>query len=79
MYAIRDGKSVADSPPPVKKSRTEAVTMATLDADDPVDSSDSDGDDSDDDTAVLTPLSFWQTKICLQLFLLTKLCLDLRC
>ena len=49
---IRDGKSVADSPPPVKKSRTEAVTMATLDADDPVDSSDSDGDDSDDDTAV---------------------------
>merc|ERR1712241_1505022 len=27
--------------------------MATLDADDPVDSSDSDGDDSDDDTAVL--------------------------
>ena len=52
---IRDGKSVADSPPPVKKSRTEAVTMATLDADDPVDSSDSDGDDSDDDTAVLTP------------------------
>merc|ERR1712032_1438622 len=30
-----------------------AVTMATLDADDPVDSSDSDGDDSDDDTAVL--------------------------
>ena len=26
--------------------------MATLDADDPVDSSDSDGDDSDDDTAV---------------------------
>merc|ERR1712080_305925 len=41
------------SPPPVKKSRTEAVTMATLDADDPVDSSDSDGDDSDDDTAVL--------------------------
>ena len=53
MYAIRDGKSVADSPPPVKKSRTEAVTMATLDADDPVDSSDSDGDDSDDDTAVL--------------------------
>ena len=53
MYAPRDGKSVADSPPPVKKSRTEAVTMATLDADDPVDSSDSDGDDSDDDTAVL--------------------------
>ena len=47
--------SVQDSPPPVKKSRTEAVTMATLDADDPVDSSDSDGDDSDDDTAVLTP------------------------
>ena len=41
-----------DSPPAVKKSRTEAVTMATLDADDPVDSSDSDGDDSDDDTAV---------------------------
>ena len=53
-FVIRDGKSVADSPPPVKKSRTEAVTMATLDADDPVDSSDSDGDDSDDDTAVLT-------------------------
>ena len=45
---------MADSPPPVKKGRTEAVTMATLDADDPVDSSDSDGDDSDDDTAVLT-------------------------
>merc|ERR1712107_197600 len=44
---------VQDSPPAVKKSRTEAVTMATLDADDPVDSSDSDGDDSDDDTAVL--------------------------
>merc|ERR1719347_1586047 len=51
--ARRDGKSVQDSPPAVKKSRTEAVTMATLDADDPVDSSDSDGDDSDDDTAVL--------------------------
>ena len=52
MTLIRDGKSVQDSPPAVKKSRTEAVTMATLDADDPVDSSDSDGDDSDDDTAV---------------------------
>ena len=52
MTFIRDGKSVQDSPPAVKKSRTEAVTMATLDADDPVDSSDSDGDDSDDDTAV---------------------------
>merc|ERR1719400_424203 len=51
--ARRDGKSVPDSPPPVKKSRTEAVTMATLDADDPVDSSDSEDDDSDDDTAVL--------------------------
>jgi len=51
--ARRDGKSVQDSPPPVKKSRTEAVTLATLDADDPVDSSDSDDDDSDDDTAVL--------------------------
>jgi len=42
-----------DSPPPVKKSRTEAVTMANLDADDPIDSSDSSDDDSDDDTAVL--------------------------
>jgi len=50
--ARREGKAV-DSPPPVKKSRTEAVTMASLDADDPVDSSDSSDDDSDDDTAVL--------------------------
>merc|ERR1712215_37072 len=50
--ARREGKAV-DSPPPVKKSRTEAITMASLDADDPVDSSDSDDDDSDDDTAVL--------------------------
>ena len=70
MYAIRDGKSVADSPPPVKKSRTEAVTMATLDADDPVDSSDSDGDDSDDDTAVL-PLDLYTEVI--------NLCLHSRC
>merc|ERR1719500_1934673 len=50
--ARREGKAV-DSPPPIKKSRTEAVTMASLDADDPVDSSDSSDDDSDDDTAVL--------------------------
>ena len=69
-YVIRDGKSVADSPPAVKKSRTEAVTMATLDADDPVDSSDSDGDDSDDDTAVLTLA---------QLIFRLILCLHLRC
>jgi len=50
--ARKEGRSVQDSPP-VKKSRTEAVTLATLDADDPVDSSDDSDDDSDDDTAVL--------------------------
>ena len=65
---IRDGKSVQDSPPAVKKSRTEAVTMATLDADDPVDSSDSDGDDSDDDTAVLlfSQLTFGPIYVCIK-------------
>jgi len=50
--ARKEGKAL-DSPPPVKKSRTEAISMANLDADDPVDNSDSDSDDSDDDTAVL--------------------------
>ena len=44
---------VQDSPPPVKKSRAEPVTMANLDADDPVDSSEDSDSDSDDDTAVL--------------------------
>jgi protein CWC15 len=51
--ARKAGKAL-DSPPPVKRSRNEAISMANLDADDPVDVSDSDsGDDSDDDTAML--------------------------
>eukprot|EP00088_Acartia_fossae_P051891 TRINITY_DN58396_c0_g1_i1.p1 TRINITY_DN58396_c0_g1~~TRINITY_DN58396_c0_g1_i1.p1 ORF type:complete len:229 (+),score=91.04 TRINITY_DN58396_c0_g1_i1:41-727(+) len=51
--ARKEGKAL-DSPPPVKRSRTEAINMANLDADDPVDNSDSDSDaDSDDDTAIL--------------------------
>jgi hypothetical protein len=37
----------------VKKSRQEAISMVNLDADDPVDDSDSDSGDSDDDTAML--------------------------
>ena len=37
----------------MKKSRAEPVTMANLDADDPVDSSEDSDSDSDDDTAVL--------------------------
>jgi len=51
--ARKEGKAL-DSPPPVKRSRNEAISMANLDADDPVDVSDSDeDDDSDDDTAML--------------------------
>ena len=45
--------SSQDSPPPVKRTRAEPVTMANLDADDPVDSSEDSDSDSDDDTAVL--------------------------
>merc|ERR1712025_880890 len=48
----KDGKAL-DSPPPVKKSRAEPVTMANLDADDPVDSCEDSDSDSDDDTAIL--------------------------
>jgi len=50
--ARKEGKAL-DSPPPVKRSRQEAINMANLDADDPVDDSDSDDGDSDDDTAIL--------------------------
>jgi len=51
--ARKEGKAL-DSPPPAKRSRNEAISMANLDADDPVDQSDSDSDDdSDDDTAML--------------------------
>ena len=50
--ARKEGKAL-DSPPPAKKSRSEAISMAHLDADDPVDDSDSDSGDSDDDTAIL--------------------------
>jgi hypothetical protein len=50
--ARKEGKAL-DSPPPVKKSRQEAISMVNLDADDPVDDSDSDSGDSDDDTAML--------------------------
>jgi len=50
--ARKEGKAL-DSPPPVKKSKAEAVTMANLDADDPVDSSEDSDSDSDDDTAIL--------------------------
>ena len=50
--ARKEGKAL-DSPPQIKKSRTEAISMANLDADDPVDDSDSDSGDSDDDTAIL--------------------------
>jgi len=50
--ARKEGKAL-DSPPPSKKSKPEAVTMANLDADDPVDSSEDSDSDSDDDTAIL--------------------------
>jgi len=50
--ARKEGKAL-DSPPPVKRTRAEPVTMANLDADDPVDSSEDSDSDSDDDTAVL--------------------------
>jgi len=50
--ARKEGKAL-DSPPQIKKSRQEAISMVNLDADDPVDDSDSDSGDSDDDTAML--------------------------
>merc|ERR1740129_2075351 len=50
--ARKEGKAL-DSPQPVKRTRAEPVTMANLDADDPVDSSEDSDSDSDDDTAVL--------------------------
>jgi protein CWC15 len=50
--ARKEGKAL-DSPPPVKKTRQEALPMVNLDADDPVDDSDDSDGDSDDDTAML--------------------------
>merc|ERR1711915_99534 len=51
--ARKEGKALDSPPHQPKKLKADPISLTNLDADDPVDNSDSESDDSDDETAML--------------------------